>query len=188
MASRAGADGGAVTDVRCPVDRCGPRCARAGRRGGPATLVVLDAPSRSATTEAPGALTRPAGAVRADAFPVLVCLNRGWGGERLLRAGIRWARSVGRPLSAVYVLTASRPRRRHIRAANRALRDARAIAERADRGAGLLMICACDVAAGLDAAAAATAGEVLLWSGDHSRSVALAVTGVPYRELPMGAV
>jgi len=181
-------EGGATIELGCDHDSCGPRCSRAGRRPGPAKLFVLDAPVRTGTVEVERPPDRAAAEdAGADSVPVLICLNDGWGGEDLLSVGLRWAARADRPVSAVYVLTRARPRRRDLRAADRALIRARARAEQEECGAGLMLICACDVPAGLDAATGATGGEVLLWSGEPTLARALEATRVPFVELPRAA-
>jgi len=147
------------------------------------TLYVIEAPPRDAEITASWPRGRRADGESAPSAPVLVCLNPGWGGEGLLEAGIRWATRAGRALSAVYVLAGDRQRRRDVRAADRALLRARACAARENARAGLLVIRAPEIPEGLGAAASATDGEVLLWSGEAELSTTLVTTGVPFREV-----
>ena len=118
----------------------------------------------------------------ADAGPVVVCLNEGWGGAERLDEALSWGRRTGSPLTAVYVM-AERGTRRALRTADRAIGRARARGAAAGVPIGEAMVGAPDVPDGLLLATRALGGRVGIGVREVEHRAELERVGVPLVEV-----
>jgi hypothetical protein len=117
----------------------------------------------------------------AEAGPVVVCLNDGWGGDGRLDEALRWSHRTGSPLTAVYVTAASS--RRGIRAATRAMDRARARGVATGVPIGEAVVGAPSVADGLLLATRALGGRVGIGVREVEHRAELERVGVPLVEV-----
>jgi hypothetical protein len=118
----------------------------------------------------------------ADAGPVVVCLNQGWGGAERLDEALGWSRRTGSPLTAVFVM-AERGTRRALRAATRAMDRARARGAVTGVPIGEAVVGAPSVPDGLLLAARALGGRVGVGVREVEHRAELERVGVPLVEV-----
>jgi hypothetical protein len=108
--------------------------------------------------------------------PLLVCLNRSWGGPSLWERALLESADAGRPVTFVYVIAA--PSRR-TGGAGRAVRAARRVAAAHGIVAGETVVRAPDVADGLRMAQAALGGRVCVPLREDRHREELALRHIP---------
>jgi hypothetical protein len=118
----------------------------------------------------------------ADAGPVVVCLNEGWGGAERLDEALRWSLRTGSPLTAVYV-TDEQSSRRGLRAATRAMDRARTCGVATGVPIGEAVVGAPSVADGLLLATRALGGRVGIGVREVEHRAELERVGVPLVEV-----
>jgi hypothetical protein len=116
---------------------------------------------------------------------MVVCLNDGWGGLACLDDAAFWARWIGDVPGPVfvYVLAGEAPRDRHLRAAERALADARHEALRIGLVPRVMLVRAASVPAGVALASKALGGHAVLLMRASQREGKLIRLGVSVVEL-----